>query len=53
MSKAFNSFKNKIMGLFKRESFNPTEQAFNGGYRSFRINGVERMDPHTLFERIR
>ena len=38
-----------------KESFNPIElkQAFNGAYRSYRINGVPRMDPDTFFERIR
>ena len=29
------------------------EQAFNGAYRSYRINGRPRMDVETLFHRIR
>ena len=37
------------------EPFNPIEleQAFNGAYRSYRINGRPRMDVETFFHRIR
>ena len=72
-SRAFKSFKEKIMGLYNRvtgnqtqrkkiealrkpeESFNPIEleQAFNGAYRSYRINGGPRMDVDAFFDRTR
>ena len=77
-SKAFKTFKDKIMGLYNRvtgsgnqapegprfadtqlkgsRSTEPEpielEQAFNGAYRSYRINGKPRMDVET-FHRIR
>ena len=69
-SRAFKTFKDKIMGLYNRVtgSGNHTqlkgsrsretepielEQAFNGAYRSYRINGRPRMDVETFFHRIR
>ena len=68
-SRAFKTFKDKIMGLYSRvagnqaqqeelskpEPFNPIEfeQAFDGAYRSYRINGRSRMDADTFFSRIR
>ena len=71
-SRAFKTFKEKIMGLYNRatgnqtqhkkieelrepeESFNPIEleQAFNGAYRSYRINGRPRMDVDTILDQI-
>ena len=37
------------------EPFNPIEleQAFNGAYRSYRVNGRPKMDVDTFFNRIR
>ena len=79
-SRAFKTFKDKIMGLYngitgnqtqwkkieearralqvelhELEPFNPIEleQAFNGTYRSYRVNGRHRMDVETFFSRIR
>ena len=69
-SRAFKTFKDKIMGLYNMVtgSGNQTqlkgsqsretksielEQAFNGAYRSYRINGRPRMDVETFFHRIR
>ena len=69
-SKAFKTFKDKIMGLYNRitgsagnrtqrsgepEPFKPTEleQAFNGVYRSYRVNGRSKIDVDTFFNRIR
>ena len=74
-SKAFKTFKDKIMGLYNRvtgftanqtqwsagttsgepEPFKPIEieQAFNGAYRSHRVNGRPKMDLDTFFNRIR
>ena len=77
-SRAFKTFKDKIMGLYNRvtgsitnqtqwsagaehpasaepEPFKPTEleQAFNGAYRSYRVNGRPKMDVDTFFNRIR
>ena len=73
-SRAFKTFKDKIMGLYNRvtgstanqaqlkgsqiiepEPFKPIEleQAFNGAYRSYRINGIPKMDVDTFFNRIR
>ena len=79
-SRAFETFKDKIVGLYnsvtgnrtghkiegpggaplhrgpcKPEPFNPTEleQAFDGAYRSYRIDGRPRMDVDTFFSRIR
>ena len=73
-SRAFKTFKDKIMGFYNRvtgnqtqreeskgprepepERFNPIEleQAFNGAYRSYRIDGRPRMDADTFFNRIR
>ena len=52
--------KKKIEGPRKperelEETFNPIEleQAFNGAYRSYRINGRPRMDVDTFLDRIR
>ena len=69
-SRAFKTFKDKIMGLYNRVtgstgnqapdvqwSTEPEpielEQAFNGAYRSYRINEMPRMDVETFFHRIR
>ena len=70
-SRAFKTFKDKIMGFYNRvtgnqtqykiegsskpEPFNPIEreQAFDGAYRSYRIDGRPRMDADTFFSRIR
>ena len=37
----------------KPEPFNPIEQAFDGAYRSYRIDRRPRMDADTFFNRIR
>ena len=73
-SRAFKTFKDKIMGLNNRvtgstanqtqlkgsrstepEPFNPIEleRAFNGAYRSYRVNGRPKMDGDTFFNRVR
>ena len=68
-SKAFKTFKDKVMGLYNRvtgstgnetrikepKPFKPIEleQAFRGSYRSYRVNGRPRMDVDTFFNRIR
>ena len=68
-SKAFKTFKEKVMGLYNRVTgsignetrikepklFKPIEleQAFRGAYRSHRINGRPKMDVDTFFNRIR
>ena len=69
-SRAFRTFKDKIMGLCNRvtgstllkgsrsaepEPFKPIEleQAFNGAYRNYRVNGRPKMDVDTFFNRIR
>ena len=70
-SRAFKTFKDKIMGFYNRvtgnqtqhkiegpckpEPFNPIEleQAFDGAYRSYRIDGRPRMDVDTFISRIR
>ena len=64
-SRVFKTFKDKVMGLYKRfkgekeeqneESFNPAElkQVFSRAYRSYGINGRSRMDVETFFEWIR
>ena len=67
-SKAFKTFKDKVMGLYNRvtgstgnetrikepKSFKPIEleQAFGGAYRSYRINGRPKIDVDTFFNRI-
>ena len=67
-SKAFKTFKDKVMGLYNRvtgsagketrikepKPFKPIEleQAFRGAYRSYRINGRPKIDVDTLFNRI-
>ena len=67
-SKAFKTFKDKVMGLYNRvtgsagkgtrikepKPFKPIEleQAFGGAYRSYRINGKPKMDVDTFFNRI-
>ena len=79
VSRAFKTFKDKIMGLYnmvtgsgnqtpegprsvetKREglkepewNFKEREQAFGGAYRSYRVEGVPKMDPEMFFRRIR
>ena len=68
-SKAFKTFKDKVMGLYKRvtgsagnetrikgpEPFNPIEleQAFGWAYRSYRVNGRPKIDVDTFLNRIR
>ena len=68
-SKAFKTFKDKVMGLYNRvtgsagnetrikepKPFKPIEleHAFGGAYRSYRINGKPKMDVDTFFNRIR
>ena len=68
-SKAFKTFKDKIMGMYNRitgsagnetrikepEPFKPIEleQAFGGSYRSYRVNGRPKIDVDMLFSRIR
>ena len=68
-SKAFKTFKDKVMGLYSRvtgstgnetrikepEPFKPIEleQAFRGAYRSYRVNGRPKIDVDTFFNRIR
>ena len=59
-SRAFKTFKDKVMGLYKmvkgekeeksEESFNlvALEKAFDRAYRSYRINGRSRMDVETF-----
>ena len=67
-SKAFKTFKDKVMGLYNRvtgstgnetrikepKPFKPIklEQAFGGAYRSNRINGRPKTDVDTFFNRI-
>ena len=50
-----NQTQHKIEGPHKPEPFNPIEleQAFDGAYRSYRIDGRPRMDADTFFNRIR
>ena len=68
-SKAFKTFKDKVMGLHNRvtgsagnktgikgpEPCKPIEleQAFGGAYRSYRVNGRPKIDVDTIFNRIR
>ena len=68
-SKAFKTFKDKVMGLYNRVTgstgnetrinepapFKPIEleQAFGRAYRSYRINGKPKLDVDTFFNRIR
>ena len=68
-SKAFKTFKDKVMGLYNRATGstgnetrikepNPfksveLEQAFGGAYRSYRVNGRPKIDVDTFFSRIR
>ena len=68
-SKAFKTFKDKVMGLYdrvtgsagnetrikERKPFKPIEleEAFGGAYRSYRINGRPKIDVDTFFNRIR
>ena len=67
-SKAFKTFKDKVMGLYNRvtgstgnetrikepKPFKPIEleQAFGGAYRSYRINGRPKINVDTFFNRI-
>ena len=67
-SKAFKTFKDKVMGLYNRvtgstgnetrikepKPFKPIEleQAFRGAYRSYRINGRPKIDVDAFFNRI-
>ena len=68
-SRAFKTFKDKVMGLYNRVTGSAgkerrikepkpfktieLEQAFGGAYRSNRINGKPKMDVDTFFNRIR
>ena len=68
-SRAFKTFKDKVMGLYNRvtgsagnetiikepKPFKPIEleQAFGGSYRTYRVNGKPKMDVDTFFNRIR
>ena len=68
-SKAFKTFKDKVMGLYNRVTgsagnetrnkepapFKPIEleQAFEGAYRSYRVNGKPKMDVDTSFNGIK
>ena len=68
-SKAFKTFKDKVMGLYNRvtgsagnemrikepEPFNPIEleQAFGRAYRSYRVNGRPKIDVDTFFNGIK
>ena len=68
-SKVFKTFKDKVMGLYNRvtgstdnetrikepKPFKPIklEQAFEGVYRSYRINGRPKIDVDMFFNRIR
>ena len=68
-SKAFKTFKDKVMGLYNRvtgsadnemrikelKPFKPIEleQAFGRPYRSYIVNGRPKMDVDTFFSRIR
>ena len=68
-SKAFKTFKDKVMGLYNRVTvsaghemrikeptpFKPIEleQAFGGAYRSYRVNGRPKIDVDSFFNRIR
>ena len=68
-SKAFKTFKDKVMGLYNRvtgstgnetrikepEPFKQIEleQAFGGSYRSYRVNGRPKMDVDMFFNRIK
>ena len=49
-----NRTRHKFKGPHKSEPFNPIEleQAFDGAYRSYRIDGRPRMDADTFFNRI-
>ena len=67
-SRAFNTFKDKVMGLYNRvtgstgnetrikepKPFKPIEleQALGGPYRSYRVNGKPKIDVDTFFNRI-
>ena len=67
-SKAFKTFKDRVMGLYNRvtgstgnetrikepKPFKPIEleQAFGGAYRSYRINGRPKIDVDMFFNRI-
>ena len=67
-SKAFKTFKDKVMGLYNRvtgstgnetrikepKPFKPIEleQTFRGAYRSYRINGRPKIDVDMFFNRI-
>ena len=68
-SKVFKTCKDKVMGLYNRvtgstgnetrikepKPFKPIEleQAFNGAYRSYRVNGRPKIDVDMFFNRIR
>ena len=55
--KGFRSCTTAELGAASTEPkpFNPIEceQAFNGAYRSYRVNGKPKMDVDTFFNRIR
>ena len=68
-SKAFKTFKDKVMGFYNRVTgstgnetrikeptpFKPIEleQAFGGAYRPYRVNGRPKINVHPFFNRIR
>ena len=68
-SRAFKTFKDKVMGLYNRVTgsagnetiikepapFKPIEleQAFGGAYRSYRVNGRPKIDVDPFFNKIR
>ena len=69
VSKAFKTFKDKVMGLYNRvtgsagnetiikesKPFKPIEheEAFGGAYKFYRVNGRPKIDVDTFFNRIR
>ena len=54
LRKAIESVKNRTKPTPESKFiFKEREQAFGGAYRSYRVNGVPKMDPETFFRRIR
>ena len=58
-TRVFRTFKKRIMGLYDMitsttyPKARELEQAFNGAYKSYRIDGEPRTDAETFFHRIR
>ena len=54
-SKAFKTFKDKVMGLYSRVtgSTGNGTRPIGGAYRSYRVNGRPKIDVDTFFNRIR